>query len=778
MSGGHWNPGLAAQARMAALEAAREAGNAPGQTASLLAAIERTAQPEDRDEARAEMLRIQNLPIQVPLTDDEFEAFCQEWTHKSVYEAFRQEQVTLAEHMFRTGKVPDMLIKRLKRRALERGEDESVLDRPIELTVSTAWRLAEDFLRGTRLDLFKWNRIQAEGALAYMQLGGMYGPIAVGWGKTALLQIIASYAYQQGHRKIAWLLPRGLIDQLLRYDMKWARDRFPVSFPPPHSFLDMTPVQRHALATSPKKGVYLIPYSIMSRESSTELLDQIGATLVLADESFLLANEDAAVTKRYLRYCKKTGCQCVQVAGSITKKTIKDYAHLVRLSLKKHSPLPQVAAMLSAWSMVTSTTALPTSVMSSPIVPLINWARLHFPHEDFPQEIAGFRKAYTRRFQSAPGVVSTGENEIDCSLTFRNTPVEGYESVEGWPRLKELIFEWVGIGDEGMWVAPNGDEIEHRIHKFKWLYELSAGCYNELYWPDLEAYAERKSLGLEEAAERLHAGKVHHEARQVYTKFLRVFMQMNPDARGSQGPIDSNMLVAAEMSRTGDKFVPAELYASWLDMQSKEVPGMATRWDRFQPVCPYKINAALEWAAGLPKGEGSIIWVHNVGLGEWAYRVFKEAGMDVVHCPGGDEGSAAVRDEGNKGKHCIASLPAHYYGKNLQHHHNMFCIQFPRDATWAEQMVGRMHRQGQRKDHLFIDSCDTIEPDFLVRAACLNDALYQHQTGGGRQKAVYGAYDPLPRIVPPEVLKQRGLEPIMLDRNQRKLLVEKFGGVL
>ena len=59
-------------------------------------------------------------------------------------------------------------------------------------------------------------------------------------------------------------------------------------------------------------------------------------------------------------------------------------------------------------------------------------------------------------------------------------------------------------------------------------------------------------------------------------------------------------------------------------------------------------------------------------------------------------------------------------------------------------------------------------------AACLNDAIYQHQTDSDR-KMVYADYDPLPRIFSPAFLRARGARPQMLNDKQRDMLTDKFG---
>ena len=102
-------------------------------------------------------------------------------------------------------------------------------------------------------------------------------------------------------------------------------------------------------------------------------------------------------------------------------------------------------------------------------------------------------------------------------------------------------------------------------------------------------------------------------------------------------------------------------------------------------------------------------------------------------------------------------------------------MQWPRPAVDAEQILGRTHRNGQMADELIVHTNITSLFDQLNFAACLNDSLYIHQTTGNRQKLIYCNYDPLPKIFPASVLRERGLDPTLLSRKQQAELNERFG---
>lgn len=151
------------------------------------------------------------------------------------------------------------------------------------------------------------------------------------------------------------------------------------------------------------------------------------------------------------------------------------------------------------------------------------------------------------------------------------------------------------------------------------------------------------------------------------------------------------------------------------------------------------------------------------------------ADIDVLHCPAGKAFNSLICDPANAHRLVVASMTAHGTGKNLQHFQHQYFVQWPRSANIAEQTLGRTHRNGQKADELVVVTNSTLFFDHLNKAACINDALYIHQTTGTRQKLIYGTYDPIPKIFPPEVLRERGLQNRILDTSQRTMMHDKFG---
>ena len=626
--------------------------------------------------------------------------------------------------------------------------------------------LADQFEQGWRL----WP-IQSEAVLAYEIYGGGFFPIGVGWGKTLISLLIAEKAYKKGIRKSLLLVPASVYPQLVNSNIPWARTKVPLSVP----FLYLggkSMADRRAISRSDRVGCYILPYSLLSTKDTITVDDEIGvleaidAGIVIGDEIHYLANRGARRTKRIVNWMTERQPEVCCMSGTITHKSVRDYHHLIKAALGQNSPLPLSPQLASEWGQVIDADAFFSDGQTGPVRPLVDWARAHRPDTDFSFDRSGFRKAYQLRLVTAPGVVSTGDSEIKTSLVMSNQPVKACDKREGWVVLQDFIEKVVDL-----YLTPNGDEIEHRIHAHKWLRELTAGFYNELIWPTAEMVQKRLDCEPEEAEEHLRKALEHHEAKQAYAKKLRKWLNAH-DIPGADTP----MTVGASMARDGAQLVGHDLYQTWKKMKDMEYEDMPERYGRAVRVCDFKVHAAVEWAKSLK--EGALVWYQHQEMGRWFCEEAEKAGIDYLHCPAGSQSNLALdldQNPQNASKVLVVSIDAHREGKNLQPMGPTYFLEWNQSARKMEQVLGRNHRNGQERDELAPVTCFTTDFDVMSFAATLNDALYIQQTMGNRQKLIYCGYDPMPPVFPPEILKERGFQSKELNAEQRKALEERFG---
>lgn len=611
---------------------------------------------------------------------------------------------------------------------------------------------------------FAFTRAQAQSLLTFDRLEGLFGPIGVGHGKTFISLLCAALAWERGMSRIILLVPPQVYTQLVTRDIPQAR-RDLVLFGMPFIGMGGEPARRRrAIATSGKRGCYIMPYSLLSTKDTSATLDAIEPSLIVADEAHHLKNiRHSSRAKRIAAYMRahKNEPRFIALSGTITTKSVLDYRHLLEWCLGPGSCLPLTADLALEWAKILDSETHShgggsvETPSTGPILKLVQWAR-NLPDVKASPELSatlkgdrrGFRTAYRIRMESTPGVVSTPDAQIGTSLYFSNTEPDVDASSQSFQSLQALID-----GVEVDWVTPQEEPIEFGLHKFKWLYELSHGFWHRLRWPSPEEYAEhRDNVSVEQARDMLSRAVVHHEAQKVYHSELRKWLERH-HIKG----VDTPMLVANHVTRffgTSDLEVSPLVSALYMEMKKLDFPGRPKRISEPVWVDDFKLKHAVEWAR---KKKHGIIWFYHQTVGRELEKYLREAGLDPLLCAAGRAADALIAD--SKDRITVASWPAHNTGKNLQFHTNQLILQFPRPARDLEQLLGRLHRMGQTADELIADLCLTTDFDHMVVNACLLDALYIHQTGGGMQKAVVAGWDPLPKVFPNSVLVERGLDP-------------------
>lgn len=655
-------------------------------------------------------------------------------------------------------------------RSPDRVEMDRVLDLPVkswpdaeDVEIESFDRLlAEAFEQGDRLF-----PTQVAAIRSFEETGGGLFPIGVGFGKTGICLMIAQSAFSRGVRKILWLLPPKLVGALVRRHIPEWRKRIPMSLNF-HVLAGRSAQIRQRIAKSDAPGVYIFPYSFLSTDDRVELLEAIDAELVIADEVHNLKNYGgSAKVRSFMQFLEDRGPAFVGMSGTITSKGISDYQHLLTAALGEGSPLPLTRSIAYRWGKVLDVGRgeYPSAADRAMLRPMLGWANDNFPEkaEEFVDRVDGYRKAYQKRFTSAPGVVAT-DDMIGVSLLIGNVspPPPGPEVLELSSKVNDGI-------------TPLGEPIAHAIHGFRWQSELACGFYNSLVWPTPAEVAKSKDLEDDVAEERVYRSKLHHGEHVILDRLLREFFK---DARPG---IDTPRDVGRSMSLYGDKHVPGELYQQWDVVRRLDFPERVKRKKIPVRVDDFKVRGAVAWAK--ERGRG-ILWVSNVEVGLWLTEELTLAGVDHEYCPEGAEAlieSIGDPVQGGKGDRVVvASVLSHGVGRNLQAFQDQLFVQWPRSAILAEQAIGRTHRSGQMADELLVETLfvesKTMAFDQINRAATLCDAVYIMQTTGAKQRVVIADYEPPPEVWGPEFLREHGARPKRLDEDQKKVYRERFQG--
>ncbi len=585
------------------------------------------------------------------------------------------------------------------------------------------------------------NQSQVASILSYIRFGGLLGAIGVGHGKTCISFKIADLAYTKGLRKIILLVPANCVGKTV-HELPELKQEISLNFPI-HVLGGATKANRTRMSRE-TSGLFVMSYSQLSLKDTDELLKNISPELIIADEAHNLAHTTSSSTKRIKRYMDEfPKTEFCGMSGTLTSKGLHDYAHLCHWALKNNSPIPTIWSEVDEWGLALNST-FSEHVYQRCFAPLIIWARRQYPEETFESsEVASLRKAYKYRLETAPGSITSGDAGVKSALLIQNIPVKNHEAYTGWDKLSEYMRQV-----EEFSMAPDGTEIMYSIHKFRYLHQLSAGIYLELYWPKIETINYRRETSDSESKDLLDRSQDHFKARQLYSSELRGWLEDS-----SISGLDSPMLLGTNMTHHGAKDVGDDLYVKWKYMKSKWFDDIIERDSRAHRVCEYKIHGAVLQAKKFKKS--CIFWVYHNEVGKWLFEAMRDAGIDVLHAPAGKQGDVVMLNKANGNKIIVASIHAHGTGKNLQHFKQAYYVQFPRSATHSEQSLGRLHRQGYPYDVCTQYTNLTLDWDHQMLAATMADSLYIHQSQA-KQKLLYADYEPVPKVFSPQVLKERG----------------------
>ncbi|TXH58225.1 MAG: hypothetical protein E6Q97_02955 [Desulfurellales bacterium] len=479
---------------------------------------------------------------------------------------------------------------------------------------------------------------------------GLVGSIQVGAGKT-VINVLAPIAI--GACRVAVLLvPPNTVDQLV-VEYEALAQHFDVPSLITHHPVTIRGTRQNYERLLPHRPVlHVVPYSRLSRPEATRLLTQIGPDLIIADEAHKLSDMTTTTTRRWARQMAATNPppRFVCYSGSILEKTIKEMAHLMVAALGDQAPLPIDTHELYAWS-----AAIDPVPMPAPDGALV---RLN-PDGRFPST----RAALSDRIVHTLGFVATLEPSVDVKLTIRPD-----ESLTTPPELRALISDAVDRK-----VRPDGEELVEPLERYECALQLASGFYYRWIYPRREPA---------ELIDKWFA------RRKAWRAELRAFFEESACEH-----LDSEFLITQAGLRGLGKLAPDPKLPSWQPTQL--LPWLEIR-DQVQPqtkavrVSDFFVQHLAQRAAR----EVQVIWYDQTELGVWLAEV---SGLPR-HGGGPKAPTEIAKERGTRS--IIASIGAHGTGRDgLQYgFHKQYVATPPTGAKLWQQLMGRLHRQGQTRD--------------------------------------------------------------------------------
>jgi hypothetical protein len=524
---------------------------------------------------------------------------------------------------------------------------------------------------------------------------GLLGPIAVGDGKT-LLDLLAAMVVP--NCKVAVLLiPPQLRNQMLLVDWEFYGQHWQLP--------------NLASGTWFKPGLptlHIIAYSELSSAKNSDVLERIKPDLIIADEAHLLRNASAARTKRFKRYfADHPGTRFCCWSGTLTTKSIKDYAHLAALALKAGSPAPLHWPTVEEWSGAIDPSDWPTDIGEL--------SALCKPGEHV-------RDGYRRRLEQTPGVVASPAT-MSCPASL--TVLE--RRIIAPPAINEALAALYGS-----WQRPDGEELVSALDVSRCAKEISSGFFYRWRWPRGETpeviakWLQVRKDWHKEMREKLKQSKEFLDSPFLLAKaairWHDGYTHIRRDADGKE--------LARETIPPHTKNGPQPVWASttwpdWLALRDSAQPETEGVW-----IDDYLAQDAAAWCR---EGSGICWYEHDL----FGRRVAELAGAPLF----GAGTEASTRLIGERGERSIvASIRSHGTGKNLQQFARNLVANTPSDAAIWEQLIGRTHRQGQLADEVLVlvYRHTPVVIEALDRARML--AQYIQDTMGGSQKLLRATY--------------------------------------
>lgn len=499
--------------------------------------------------------------------------------------------------------------------------------------------------------------------------GGLFGPIPVGEGKTLISYLAPTVLEAQ---KPVLVIPARLKDKTIR---------------------EFAALSQHW------KGhphIEIVSYEKLSREGGTKYLQKLCPDLLMFDEAHKLANKNAAVTRKvsaWMRTFPET--KVIAMSGTITLRSLLDFAHVLRWALPASCPLPQPLKELESWAAAVDEIKTYEQRMQTAPGALLALCTA----EEKQKGLEGVRSGVRRRIQETPGVVACKGQSVAASLNISLVLVDEYND-----KIKELAAKLnTGVLPNGQVYVIEGKENSTAALQARWriMRTLTSG-----FWYEWEPMPPADWL----------------EIRSKWKKTVRRLLEEHIPGLESEA-----LIVKAAMQRSLG-LGAYDLYNEWRKVKDLH------RW-KVVPI--WEDDCVIQRVAKWSDKHNGLIWVSEVALGQ---RLEAELGIPYFHELGLDSVGRPIETLNPKGGSAVLSVASNSEGRNLQAWNENLVISPPPAGRVWEQLLGRTHRQGQMADEVWVDVLIGCEVEWQCWLQAVRDARYASGVEGPK-KLIYATVD-------------------------------------
>lgn len=433
------------------------------------------------------------------------------------------------------------------------------------------------------------------------------------------------------------------------------------------------------------KFLRIMSYEWLGRAQAADALEAYKPDFVILDECHKVKNRHAAVSRRVIRFFQThPEVQCVALSGTITKRSLFDYAHMLKWCLSpKKTPLPLRHADLELWA-----DALDERKGNPGEVRRADPGALEiFCNEeekkiwDHGDKRRAARSAYRRRLIETEGVIASYETPIDATLTLSAVePAVSAKVEEAFEKLRRT------------WETPDGWPISDGLTMARHARELALGFF--YVW---DPRPPRHWL----------------DARREWCAFVRKVLKHSHK-------LDSELQVRRA-------YPDDPLLKKWQAVAKDFEPNTKPVW---------LDTSVLEWCAAWAEENKGIVWTEHTCFGER----LQEHGLTYYGKRGEDSMGRPIEAH-EPGTPLVASIASNAEGRNLQAWSDNLITSFPPGGTLAEQLLGRTHRPGQEADEVSFDIVVTCAEHVGAFWQAWKDASYVQASTGAPQKLLLAGID-------------------------------------
>jgi len=522
------------------------------------------------------------------------------------------------------------------------------------------------------------------------EIGKVHGAIglqAVGAGKS-FQGLLAPLAVPDC--KVAVILAKP--DQRLHYWNAYLRLR--EHFRVPSFTFDTLDVPGALVRGAP--SLHFVPYSRLSRPDSTDLLERMNPDLIICDEAHSVSARTSSRTNRLLRYlANHEGIRFCAWSGTLIKKSIRDQAHLMAHALGVNSPMPLDPDDVEAWAAVFDPSPTPDTETST-AQKLYSAFECNSKQRKWYQGGGvneGVRQGYRQHILETPGVISTREASVGCSLPFHERRVVLPDAVKKALRdVRELMKR------------PDGEELVEATEIAMCARNVASGFYFFWAFPGIPCTCPPDAFIQAKRCEHCQFIDEWYRRRAAWHKELRERLQ-SFEVHMDSPMLCSNAAVRAFQDPPYDGSLPVWHAKAWQPWQN--ICNSVNYVPKVKWIDEFFAQDAANWT----KEHRGIVWCQSSAFGK---KVAELAG--VPYHGGGPQAEALILAE--KGdRSIVASLKSHGTGRDgLQH---KFCAQYfpepPASGDVFQQVLGRLARPGQE--------ADSVESWVAWHASEVRDAL-------------------------------------------------------